>query len=108
MTNSEGGKKRSILHIGENGKRKENDKPLRQRRYVARLLNSEPAGPIRALQVLEPVDGDARRPRRELQQPRLPLGGPAAHDLPEPLDHLVVDLVAAVVREFVPVVPGRR
>ena len=41
---------------------------LRQLTRVPALLNREPAGPIRSLQILEPVDGDPTRAGDELQQ----------------------------------------
>ena len=77
---------------------------LGQLRWVALFLDREAARAVRALEVLEPVDGNARRARRELQQTRLPLGWPRAYAFPEPLDHLVVHLVPAVVRKLGPVV----
>ena len=77
---------------------------LRQLVRVSTLLNREPPWAIRALQVLEAVDRNPRRARRELQQPALPLWRPAPHTLPEPLHDLVVDLVPTVVRELDPVI----
>ena len=71
---------------------------------ITRLLDSEPSRPIRALQVLEAVNRNPRRTRRELQQARLALRWPAPDALPEPLHNLVVDLVTAVVCELGPVV----
>lgn len=77
---------------------------LRQSHRVTRLLDGEPSGAIRTLQILEAVDGDTRGTRGELQQTRLLLGVPAADDLPEVLDDLVLLLVAAVVGVLLPVV----
>ena len=73
---------------------------LRQRR----LTHTEPPRPVRALQVFEPIDGDTRRARGELEQARLLFLVELAHDLPEPLDELVVLLAAPVVRVAFPVV----
>lgn len=75
-----------------------------ERRRIPRLFDREPSRPVRPLQILEPVDRDSRGTRRELQQPRLLLRIPGAHDLPEVLDHLVLLLVPAVVRVLLPVV----
>lgn len=77
---------------------------LGQRTHLARLLNGKPPRPITALQILEPIDRDTTRPRRELQQPRLLLGIPRPNHLPEVLDDVVLFLVAAVVGVFLPVV----
>ena len=71
---------------------------------VARLLNGEATRPIRALQVLEPVHRDARRPCSELEKVGFLLWRPASDDLPEPLDDLVVGVVTAIVGEPRPVV----
>lgn len=81
------------------------DTPLRQRRDITRLLYSESARTIGPLQILEAVDRDTRRACCELQQSGFLLCRPSAHNLPEPLDHLVVHLVSTIVRELVPVVP---
>jgi hypothetical protein len=77
---------------------------LWQLRWIARLLDGKPTRPVRALEVLEPVDGDTRSAGRELEQARLALGWPAADALPEPLDDFIVELVAAVVGKLGPVV----
>ena len=94
----------SIREIGP-GRRKERDLRLkvRVRRQVetvearvtlwqlsdlARFLEREPTGTVRTLQVLEPVDRDATRARRKLQQTRFLLGRPALDCFPEPLHDL--------------------
>lgn len=76
---------------------------LRQRINVPTLLDRKPSRSITPLQILEPIDGNPTRPRRELQQPRLLLRVPRADHLPEVLDHLILFLVAAVVGVFLPV-----
>jgi hypothetical protein len=77
---------------------------LGQLARVTCLLDREPPRAVRTLEVLEAVDRDTRRACRELQQAGLALGRPAPDALPEPLDHLVVHLVPAVVSVLGPVV----
>ena len=64
---------------------------LRQLSLLSGLLNREASRPIRALQVLETVDGDTRSTGGELQQPRLLLGVPAAYAL---FQNMLVSAVA--------------
>lgn len=97
----------SLLQEQETGRKThpvETSMTLGQLRRIPSLLNRKPTRSIRSLEVLEPVDGDPRRSRGELQQTGFALGRPAADALPEPLDHLLVHLVSAVVCEFYPVV----
>lgn len=71
---------------------------------VTRFLNGEATRTVRSLQILETVDRNARRASCKLQQTGLALRWPATDALPEPLDDLIVDFVATVVRKLAPVV----
>lgn len=70
---------------------------LGQLTRVARLLDREPPRSVRSLKVLEPIDRNPRSASCELQQARLALRRPCADAFPEPLNDLIVHLVAAVV-----------
>jgi len=76
-------------------------------RGIARLLDSESAGAIRTLQILEPVDRDSGGSSSELEQAGFTFGRPASNALPKPLDDLVTHLISSVVRELAPVVTDR-
>ncbi len=71
---------------------------------LSSLLDGEAPRSVAALEILEPVDGDARGTRGELEQARFLLTVPGPHRLPEELDHLVGFGVAAVVGMLLPVV----
>lgn len=71
---------------------------------IAGLFNGKASRSVGTLQILETVDGDTRRSSGELEKTRFLLRIPAADDLPEVLDNIVLLLVAAVVRVLLPVV----
>lgn len=71
---------------------------------ITRLLNGEPSRSVRALQIFKPVDRNTRRSSGKLKKTRLLFGVPAADDLPEVLDNLVLLLVTTVVGVLLPVV----
>ena len=71
---------------------------------LSSFLDGKSSGAVRALQILEAVDGNAAGAGGELQQARLLLGIPRADAFPEVLDDLIVLGVAAVVGVLLPVV----
>ena len=77
---------------------------LRQCLIAPTLLDRKSPRSIRALQVLETIDRDPARASRELQQTTFLLGVPFLDGFPEPPDHLVGFLVAAVIGVFLPIV----
>lgn len=77
---------------------------LRQRSRVPTLLNCKSSRSIASLQILETVDGDSARARRELQQTRFLLCVPRPNNFPEALNDLILLLVASVVGVFLPVI----
>lgn len=77
---------------------------LRQLPHLTRLLNRKSPRPITPLQILKPINRNATRARRKLQQSTLLLSIPAPNAPPEVLDDFVVLRVAAVVGMLLPVV----
>ena len=75
---------------------------------VSVFFNREPPWAIRTLKVLESVDWYPRGSSGELEKAGFLLWGPRAKDLPEPGDDLIFFVVAAIVSELGPIVPGKK
>jgi len=77
---------------------------LGQLRGITRLLNCESSGTVASLQVFEAIDRNTTCSGSELQETRFPLRWPTANTFPEPLDDLVIHLVATVIGKLRPVI----
>jgi hypothetical protein len=75
--------------------------------WVARLVDGEPPGPIRTLQVLEAIDRHPGSARRKLKQTGLSVWRPATDALPEPLDDFVRLFVSTIIGVLDPVVAAK-
>jgi hypothetical protein len=76
---------------------------LRQRVNLPRFLDGKPSRTITSLEILKPINRDTRCSCGELQETGLLFRIPAADDLPEVLNHLILFLVSSVIGVFFPV-----
>ena len=74
---------------------------------VSVLFNGKPPWSVRSLKILETIDWYPRGSGGELEEAGLLFWGPRTKDLPEPGDDLVFFIVATVVGELGPIVPGK-
>jgi len=74
---------------------------------VSVLFNGKPPRTVRTLKVLETVDWYPRGSGGELEKAGLLFWGPRTKDLPKPGDDLIFFIVATVVGELGPIVPGK-